>query len=97
MGGKKKAGGGKKATKGGDDDEIKQDDLYEILKAKVDALKSRIFLEQERRDNAKVNEKEIRAAGAKLDEDMGKHKDTTRSHVKQMTKIYKSMEESNNE
>ena len=45
----------------------------------------------------KVNEKEIRAAGAKLDEDMGKHKDTTRSHVKQMTKIYKSMEESNNE
>ena len=44
MGGKKKGGGAKK-KKGGDDDEINADQLYEILKAKVDSLKSRIFLE----------------------------------------------------
>ena len=48
----KKKGGAKKKGKGGDDDEISQDVLYEILKAKVDSLKARIYLEQERKENA---------------------------------------------
>ena len=44
MGGKKKAG--KKAAKKGDDDgEINQDELHDILKAQVDALKQRLVLE----------------------------------------------------
>ena len=66
MGGKKKAGkkGGKK---GGDDDEINQDQLYDMLKAKVEALKSRIYLEQERRDNAEAIIDDIRNREAALD------------------------------
>ena len=60
MGGKKKGGGAKKKSKGGDDDEIDQNQLYEILKAKVDSLKSRIYLEQERKDNAKATQEDIR-------------------------------------
>ena len=59
MGGKKKAG--KKAAKKGDDDgEINQDELHDILKAQVDALKQRLVLEQERRDNADSKRDEIR-------------------------------------
>ena len=59
MGGKKKAG--KKAGKKGDDDgEINQDDLHDILKAQVETLKSRIVLEQERRDKALDNKETMR-------------------------------------
>ena len=63
MGGKKKGGGkGKKGGKGkGDDDgEIDQGTLNEILTAKVQALKARLVLEQDRRDNAMSNVEAIR-------------------------------------
>ena len=95
MGGKKKAGGGKK-KKAGDDDEINQDQLYEVLKAKVDSLKSRIFLEQERRDNAMALTEEIREKEQGLDTKMDEHHENTRDQVKAMTKIYKNMEDGKN-
>ena len=65
MGGKKK--NAKKGKKGGDDDEINQDQLYDMLKAKVEALKSRIYLEQERRDNAEAIIDDIRGKESLLD------------------------------
>ena len=52
MGGKKKGGKAKKGKGGDDDGEIDQGTLNEILTAKVQALRSRLFLEQERRENA---------------------------------------------
>ena len=71
MGGKKKAA--KKAKKGDDDGEIDQGTLNEILTAKVQALKARLVLEQERRDNAEANVEDNRAEGGdmqqKMDED----------------------------
>ena len=74
MGGKKKAG--KKAAKKGDDDgEINQDELHDILKAQVDALKQRLVLEQERRDNADSKRDEIRQKEKEMDEEMEEHKE----------------------
>ena len=97
MGGKKKGGGGgKKGKKGGDDDEINQDDMYQVLVNKVAALKSRIFLEQERRDNALATTEEIREKETKLDKDMDDHHDKTKEQVNAMTKIYKNMEDGKN-
>ena len=55
-GGKKKGGG----KKGDDDGEINQDELHDMLKAQVDALRTRLVLEQERRDNADSKRDEIR-------------------------------------
>ncbi len=54
MGGKKKGGGGKKKKGGGggDDDEINPEEMAKIQKAKVDTLKARLVLEQERRDGS---------------------------------------------
>ena len=95
MGGKKKGGGAKK-KKGGDDDEINQDQLYDMLKAKVEALKSRIYLEQERRDNAEAIIDDIRQRESALDKDMDDQKDETDTQVNNMTKIYRQMEDSKN-
>ena len=95
MGGKKKGGGAKK-KKGGDDDEINQDQLYDMLKAKVEALKSRIYLEQERRDNAEAIIDDIRQRESALDKEMDDQKDDTDTQVNNMTKIYRQMEDSKN-
>ena len=97
MGGKKK-GGGKKKSKGGDDDgEIDQNTLNEILTAKVQALKARLVLEQERRDTADAKIDELRETGEEMADNMDEHKESTRTIVKKMTTIYKSMEKSYNE
>ena len=96
MGGKKKGGGGKK-KKGGDDDGIPSDELYEILKAKVDSLKSRIYLEQERRDNAYSTIEYIRSREGDLDKDISDHKKETHKQVETMKTIYKKMESEKNE
>ena len=100
MGGKKKkgGGGGKKKGKGGDDDgEIDQQTLNDILTAKVQSLKARLVLEQDRRDRADANVEEIRDEGDQMTEQMDKDKDTTRDMVTKMTQIYKSMERTYNE
>ena len=100
MGGKKKkgGGGGKKKGKGGDDDgEIDQNTLNDILTAKVQSLKARLVLEQDRRDRADANVEEIRDEGDQMTEQMDKDKDTTRDMVTKMTQIYKSMERTYNE
>ena len=95
MGGKKKAA--KKSKKGGDDDgEIDQSALNEILTAKVAALKAKLVLEQERRDNAESNIDSIRQEGTVMNGDMDKHKTETRQIVSNMTTIYKSMERAYN-
>lgn len=73
MGGKKK-GGAKKGKAGDDDGAVSPDVLYDILKAKVDALKSRIVLEQERRQNALTMQDEFRSEGEKLANDMSDNK-----------------------
>ena len=97
MGGKKKGGAKKaKGKKGDDDGEINQDELHDILKAQVEALKTRLVLEQERRDNADSKRDEIREKEKQMDDDMEEHKEQTRTTVKHMTKIYRSMEESVN-
>ena len=95
MGGKKKGGGkGKKGgKKGGDDDgEIDQSTLNEILTAKVQALKARLVLEQDRRDNSDANVEAIREEGHTMQGDMDEDKQKTREMVNKMTQIYKSME-----
>ena len=96
MGGKKKAGGAKK-KKGGDDDEINQDQLYEILKAKVDSLKSRIYLEQERKNNAELNTETIRESVSGLNDKMDNHHTDTVTKVNAMAKVYGQMENTKNE
>ena len=96
MGGKKKAGG-KKAKKGDDDGEINPEEMYDILKAQVETLKSRIVLEQERRDNAISRKEEMRIAEEGLGAQQEEHKEDTRSTVKAMTKIYRTMETKQNE
>ncbi len=73
MGGKKKAG--KKAKKGDDDGEIDPNELNEILSAEVNALKSLVVLEQERRDNADSKREEIREKEKTMDDDMEEHKE----------------------
>ena len=45
MGGKKKAAKKAKGKKGDDDGEINQDELHDMLKAQVDALRTRLVLE----------------------------------------------------
>ena len=45
MGGKKKAPKKAKGKKGDDDGEINQDELHDMLKAQVDALRTRLVLE----------------------------------------------------
>ena len=98
MGGKKKKGAGKKKGKGGDDDgEIDSSVLNDILTSKVLALKSRLVLEQNRRDNAESNVEEIRESGDDMKGDMDKHHEHTREMVGKMTQIYKSMEKQYNE
>ena len=96
MGGKKKAG--KKAGKKGDDDgEINQDDLHDILKAQVETLKSRIVLEQDRRDKANSNKDDMREDEKTRDDEQEEHKKHTRTVVHQMTKIYRTMETKSND
>ena len=96
MGGQKKAA--KKSKKGGDDDgEIDQNTMNEILTAKVGALKARLVLEQERRDNADANVETIREDGEIMHGSMDVSQDKTREMVTKMTQIYKSMEKSYNE
>ena len=101
MGGKKKGGGGKKkgkgGGKGGDDDEYDPSVLNEILTAKVQALKARLVLEQERRDNADVNVEYIRGEDEERKGKMDDDHQNTREMVTKMTQIYKSMEKSYNE
>ena len=90
---KKKGGGKKKGGKGDDDGEINADQLYDMLKAKVDALKSKIALEQERRDNADSKREEITEDQQTMSNDMDEDKEHTRTVVTQMTRTYKNMEE----
>ena len=97
MGGKKKGGGKKGAKKGDDDGEINQDDLHDILKAQVETLKSRIVLEQERRDNAISKKEEMRINEEQIGQQQEEHKEETRHTVKAMTKIYRTMETKQNE
>ena len=97
MGGKKKKAGGKKKKGGDDDGEIDQNTLNEILTAKVQALKARLVLEQERRDNANCKVDEIREEGEDMNTEMGTEKQRTREMVTKMTQIYKSMEKTYNE
>ena len=92
MGGKKKGGGKKGGKKGGDDDgEIDQGTMNEILQAKVLALKARLVLEQERRDNADANVEHIREEGETMHDTMEVEKVKTREVVKKMTQIYEKM------
>ena len=92
----KKKGGKKKGGKGDDEGEISQDMLYEILRSKVEALKSRIVLEQERRDNATTKIDEIRYDGEELEGTMDDSKVKTKEIVSHMTKQYKNMEDNLN-
>lgn len=71
MGGKKK-GGAKKGKKGDDDGEIDQTVLQGMLAASVAALKSRLVLEQERRDNARKKMEVLEEEDTDLDGEMGK-------------------------
>ena len=96
MGGKKKAG--KKATKKGDDDgEINQDELHDILKAQVDALKQRLVLEQERRDASEAVVEGIREEALDMDTKKETDKERTQTIVQKMTTIYKTMAEKYND
>ena len=98
MGGKKKGGGKKGGKKGGDDDgEIDQNTLNDILTAKVQSLKARLVLEQERRDRSNAVVEEIREEGEEMTDKMDDDKKITREMVTKMTQIYKSMEKSYNE
>ena len=94
MGGKKKGGGGKKGKKkGGDDDgEIDQNTLNEILTAKVQSLKARLVLEQERRDNSSANVEAMREEGETMITDNEAEKGRTKEMVSKMTSIYRQME-----
>lgn len=92
----KNKGGKKKGGKGDDDGEISQDLLYEILRSKVEALKSRIVLEQERRDTAQQKIDEIRYDGEAMEGDMDDAKGKTKDIVMHMTKQYKNMEDNLN-
>jgi hypothetical protein len=91
MGGKKKAAN--KKGKGGDDDEFDPNKMNEILQAKVDALKSKIVLEQERRDQSMSNQESSREEGKEMSGKIDEAKESTRQVVTQMTKTYKNMEE----
>ena len=98
MGGKKKGGGKKGGKKGGDDDgELDQNTLNDILTAKVQSLKARLVLEQERRDRSNAVVEEIREEGEEMTDKMDDDKKITREMVTKMTQIYKSMEKSYNE
>lgn len=84
----------KAAKKGkGDDDDKDPAQQAEFLSAVVASLKSRIALEQERRDNADSKREEIIDEGTTMNTDMGKDKDKTREIVTKMTRTYKNMEE----
>lgn len=96
MGGKKK-GGAKKGKKGDDDGEIDQTVLQGMLAASVAALKSRLVLEQERRDNARKKMELLEEEDTDLDGEMGKQKEITRSTVSKMTMVYRQMETHFNE
>ena len=98
MGGKKKGGkkGGAKKKGGDDDGEIDPSVLNDILKAKVDSLKARLVLEQERRDNAESKVEEIREDGLDMKDKMDVAHQETRTMVDKMTTIYKSMEKQYN-
>ena len=100
MGGKKKGGGkkgGGKKGKGGDDDEMDQGTLNEILTAKVQSLKARLVLEQERRDNSMASVEDMREEGEKMVSDNDVEKGRTREMVTKMTQIYRQMERQYNE
>ena len=71
--------------------------MYDILSSKVMALKARLVLEQERRDNADVNVESIREEATDMKDTMDEDKGKTREMVTKMTQIYKSMEKSYNE
>ena len=58
MGGKKKGGGDKK--KGGDDDGDDPKAMQAALEAAVEGLKTKLVLEQERKDRSLTIEKQIR-------------------------------------
>ena len=92
---KKKA----KAKKGGGDDdgEIDQNTLNEILTAKVQALKARLVLEQERRDNSDSKVEEAREEGIEMDGQKSKDSISTKTMVQKMTTIYKAMSDKYND
>ena len=92
MGGKKKGGAKKGGKKGGDDDgEVDPSVMNDILTAKVQALKARLVLEQERRDNADAKVDEIRELGEEMQSTMEIEKTKTKEVVKKMTQIYEKM------
>ena len=63
----------------------------------MQALKARLVLEQERRDNADANVEEIRGEGAEMQTTMDSDWQKTREMVNKMTSIYKKMEKEYNE
>ena len=82
------------AKKGGDDDgEIDQNTLNEILSAKVQALKARLVLEQERRDNSEAKVEEAREGAMEMDTQKNDDYQKTQTMVHKMTTIYKTMSE----
>ena len=98
MGGKKKAGGGKKGKgKGDDDGEIDQSQMNELLVAKVQALKARLVLEQERRDASEAVVEGIREEALDMDTKKETDKERTQTIVQKMTTIYKTMAEKYND
>ena len=97
MGGKKKAAGKKKGKGGDDDGEIDQSVLNEILTAKVQALKARLVLEQERRDNAMAKVGEDREEAMEMDGQKTKDAEKTKTIVQKMTTIYKTMSDKYND
>jgi len=82
MGGKKK-GGEKK--KGGDDDGSNPAEENAIMAAKVDELKMKLILEQERKDKSLTVEKNIRDNEKSLKEDLEAQKEETLKCVEEMT------------
>ena len=71
--------------------------MNDILTAQVASLKSRLVLEQERRDRAECKIEEIRDEGEQMTDEMSEDKEKTREMVTKMTQIYKSMERTYNE
>ena len=62
--------GKKKGTKAGNDDGPDQEEMAGMLGAQVDCLKERLVLEQERSNNSRSKEDDIRQREIELAEDL---------------------------
>ena len=86
MGGKKK--GPAKKGKGGDD-EVDVGLMNTIMKAQVESLKQRLVLEYEKANKSAAKEEDMRQDQVSLEQEMGEHKEVTRTMVGNMTKLYR--------